>query len=393
MRNKALALFRDSIPYIKQLRHLAGSVTAAILMQQLDYYFKDYEDGFYKFLQPCDNEFYREGDSWIEELAFSEEEFRTAFDKLGVRYSSKRQFEARPVAERFLDNKGQPRFYASYHDKKQGQTWYFRNHALVDEALDNLFHNVKQVPATATVNRESRVTVNRESRVTVNRESRVTVNRESQATVNRESQATVNRESQVIETGKAGLHKPGKPVSINRESRVIETGKAGLHVLGTENTSENTTENTPEKVGAYVSEPQSSNSERTRDDALSDALFNEVESLIRVKTNTAGNYSEKIVRAIANEVAAVVSSAQTYEAVARLPEELREFNQLKNQPRTIIAGGYSLRFIAWKGDQQNAQSSERSGKTERKMDEYGYDEHGQLRLKREDGGFYSCLVL
>ena len=39
MKNKILTLFRNNIPYIKELRILSGSVTASILMQQLDYWF------------------------------------------------------------------------------------------------------------------------------------------------------------------------------------------------------------------------------------------------------------------------------------------------------------------------------------------------------------------
>ena len=56
MRNKILTLFRNNVPYIKELRQLSGSVTASILMQQLDYWFEKKPNGFYKFLEPCKNE-------------------------------------------------------------------------------------------------------------------------------------------------------------------------------------------------------------------------------------------------------------------------------------------------------------------------------------------------
>ena len=72
MRNKILTLFRNNVPYIKELRQLSGSVTASILMQQLDYWFEKKPGGFYKFLEPCENnELYKTGDSWTEELGFS----------------------------------------------------------------------------------------------------------------------------------------------------------------------------------------------------------------------------------------------------------------------------------------------------------------------------------
>ena len=81
MRNKILTLFRNNVPYIKELRQLSGSVTASILMQQLDYWFEKKPGGFYKFLEPCENnELYKTGDSWTEELGFSKYEFKTALD-------------------------------------------------------------------------------------------------------------------------------------------------------------------------------------------------------------------------------------------------------------------------------------------------------------------------
>ena len=42
MQNNTLAITRGCIPYFKELRKITGSVTASILMQQLDYWFKKY---------------------------------------------------------------------------------------------------------------------------------------------------------------------------------------------------------------------------------------------------------------------------------------------------------------------------------------------------------------
>jgi hypothetical protein len=376
MRNKALALFRDSIPYIKQLRQLTDSVTAAILMQQLDYRFNTQPEGFYKFLEPCDNEYYREGDSWTEELGFSEEEFRGAFDKLGVRYRSKQQFEARPAAERFLDEEGNPRFYASYHNKIKGYTWYFRNHALVDDLLDSLFQHAQPAAPAAPQATIAPPSVDRQSRVPVNRKTAVPVTGETPVPVTSESRVTGTGQSLVTEAGNAEFRNSANPGSVTGESRVTEPGKAGLDIEA-----ENTTENTAEKHGGYAHA-------RAREDALSEALFNEIEALIRGKTNTVNNRSDKINRAIGNEVAAVVSSAQTFEAVARLPDDLRKFNEAKGQPKTIIAGGYSLRFIAWQGDQANASSG-----NERFEGTVVEDADGTKRLQREDGGRSGARVV
>jgi len=45
MKNRLLSIIKGSIPYIKELRPVAGSVTAVILWQQLDYWFEKYPDG------------------------------------------------------------------------------------------------------------------------------------------------------------------------------------------------------------------------------------------------------------------------------------------------------------------------------------------------------------
>lgn len=167
IRNRTLALTAKTIPYVKELRPHTDSVTAAILMQQLEYRFHQYPDGFYKFTSACEHPDYREGDSWTEELGFSQAEFVGAFDKIGVRYSSKTAFNACPEAERFFTKGDNPRvkFYASYHDRAQNTTWYFRNHDAVDCLLNGLF-------GTPSVNQQSPFTVNEESAFTVNEESR-----------------------------------------------------------------------------------------------------------------------------------------------------------------------------------------------------------------------------
>lgn len=144
MGNSTLAVLHDSIPYLKRLRLFAGSVTATILMQQLDYWFEKYPEGFFKFLQPCEHESYKEGDSWTEELGFSVDEFRTAFDKIGIRHASKGQFDK--LENVFLIGESeQEKFYASYHDKIKGLTFYYRNHPLVNAALALLIQRATEM--------------------------------------------------------------------------------------------------------------------------------------------------------------------------------------------------------------------------------------------------------
>lgn len=148
MRNRILAVTKHSIPYVKELRDLAGSVTACILWQQLDYWFDNMGETFYKFLGPCEHQAYRVGDSWTEELGFSRDEFRTAFDKIGTRYSSKAAF--RRESDPF-----QGKYFASFHDKIKGLTFYIRNHKLTDAALDSIF--VKE-NSSSPVNRKPQST-------------------------------------------------------------------------------------------------------------------------------------------------------------------------------------------------------------------------------------------
>lgn len=164
MRNRILFITRNTIPYVKELQPLAGSVAGCILMQQLDYWFERFPDGFWKFLEPSNHSKYRPGDSWIEELGLSVDEFRTAFDRLGIRYKSKGIFDE-------AQDKFQRKFYCSYQDRRENLTHYYRNHDLVDKALDELI-----------TNKEQAVTVNGESPVTVKWEPPFTGNWGSQST-------------------------------------------------------------------------------------------------------------------------------------------------------------------------------------------------------------------
>lgn len=143
MRNLALSRFRTVIPYCKELREICHSVTACILMQQLDYWFERHPHGFFKFLEPCEHEQYRKGDSWQEELGFTVDEFRGAFDKIGIRYLTHTAYEkakqagteyAMPI--QLEDGCTKQAYYLSYVDKRSRLTHYRRNHHLLDDTLD-----------------------------------------------------------------------------------------------------------------------------------------------------------------------------------------------------------------------------------------------------------------
>ena len=153
MRNKILSITKNVVPYVKELRTLplVKSTNACLLMQQLDYWFVRYPDGFYKFLEPCEHTAYIEEKSWTEELSLSADEFRTAFDQIGVRYKSATEYHA--AVDKF-----QGKYYCSYTDKIARLTYYFRNHEMVDAALDTLSstetHDVNLYKSEKTISRD-----------------------------------------------------------------------------------------------------------------------------------------------------------------------------------------------------------------------------------------------
>lgn len=65
---------------------IAGSVTAAILLERMRWYWRmKGKDPFYKFNAPCEHEKYRVGDSWQEELHFDRGEFDGARRRIATR--------------------------------------------------------------------------------------------------------------------------------------------------------------------------------------------------------------------------------------------------------------------------------------------------------------------
>lgn len=118
------------IPYYPVLSSKFGSVTSAILYRQLLYWFKKMEyKPFYKFLKPCEHGAYKTGESWTEELSMTETEFRTAFQKIGIAYKSKKDFDN--AENKFIDDKGEEKYFCSYIDRLERKTYYFMNNELV----------------------------------------------------------------------------------------------------------------------------------------------------------------------------------------------------------------------------------------------------------------------
>jgi len=233
MRNRILYISRNSVPYVKELNSLTNSILSTLLMQQLDYWFERHPDGFYKFLAPSPGHaFYKEGDSWLEELGMSKDEFRTAFNKIGIAYSSKSQYAE--ATDKFAG-----RFYCSYVDRKQNLTYYYRNHQLVDQKLDELVYrnqNAGPGPGTGEPRQVIDNKANGDSTSVVKRESRFTVNGDGQLTGNPQSQSTGNGEPRDQEIGKEHDGKSDLQLSGNGQS--LGQGKSFPDLPTTEPTKE-----------------------------------------------------------------------------------------------------------------------------------------------------------
>jgi hypothetical protein len=131
------------IKFYPQIKSSLGCEKATLILGRFEYWFTKYKEGFYKFIEPCKHPLYRMGDSWSEEIGFSRKVFTKAFDLIGVRYKSKSAFQK-------SKNKFQGKLYASYHDRKTNQTYFFRNHDFAKNFIKSLFkrNNLLEKPSS-----------------------------------------------------------------------------------------------------------------------------------------------------------------------------------------------------------------------------------------------------
>ena len=108
------------VKYHPVIKKELGSYNAALLFDRLEFWFSKKKNQFYKFIKPCDHPLYKRGDSWQEEIGISEQVFRRTFDKIGVRYKSKTQFDK-------AKDKFQGKFFAYYQDRQTKTTIFVRN--------------------------------------------------------------------------------------------------------------------------------------------------------------------------------------------------------------------------------------------------------------------------
>lgn len=137
MRNRLLSITRGSIPFVKELKPYLKSTNAVLLMQQHEYWFERYPEGFYKFQQASPkNSLYRDGDSWCEELEFSIDELKGAWLIIGVSHKSPSAYK--DAANKFLRPDGSEAYYCSVYDRLTHRIRYYRNDLKVDMLLDDL---------------------------------------------------------------------------------------------------------------------------------------------------------------------------------------------------------------------------------------------------------------
>ena len=127
-----------TICYYPHLVQRTGSINAALMMAQLEFWFKVMAGkSFYKFLEPCHHELYKVGDSWSEELGMTSAELRSAFKRIGTMYKSKSAFlQTEDVFQ------GKP--YAAYYDRMRKTTYYFRNDEKVQEMMSTSLLSITQ---------------------------------------------------------------------------------------------------------------------------------------------------------------------------------------------------------------------------------------------------------
>ena len=76
----------EHIVYKPFLSTITGSITSAIMLERIRYYWKMKGNSeFYKFNADCEHPLYREGDSWQEELGFTRSEFEGARKRIATR--------------------------------------------------------------------------------------------------------------------------------------------------------------------------------------------------------------------------------------------------------------------------------------------------------------------
>ncbi len=124
-----------SIKYRPQFSRELKSVTAAILLQQINFRWRvNRGRPFYKFKLPCQHKAYRQGDSWSEELGFSRKEFDTALSKISLTPEQKKK-----IRQGVAIKKTKWQSLVEYFIDTNRMTWYSLNEDRFNDLCTELY--------------------------------------------------------------------------------------------------------------------------------------------------------------------------------------------------------------------------------------------------------------
>lgn len=137
-----LADERNVIAYRPKLAMFLGSVTGAILLQQIFFRFAHHDNQeFYKFREACSHKLYKAGDSWCEELGFTTKQFDTALGIIGTKIE-KGKSKADVMKHEVTGDEFSPSslpYLVVYWTDSNRITWYWLNRDLLGKCLKYIY--------------------------------------------------------------------------------------------------------------------------------------------------------------------------------------------------------------------------------------------------------------
>lgn len=182
-----IAKDRELIPYRKELNKLTGSVTATLFLTQALYWWhKNNKKPFYKFRNSCDHKDYRKGDSWCEELGFTEKELDYAMSCICQKTNSKRK----DAKSSLKDNLVKP--YVISRIDMDRKTYYIINEELLEKDLNKLYSGLDNIQNVDYVNYETEITKSTKGRLDYNTENTTKTNNRDNIAQNEFEQLSQN---------------------------------------------------------------------------------------------------------------------------------------------------------------------------------------------------------
>lgn len=102
--NNIIYNYSKQISYVPAIAKELKSIESAIILNRIFFYWKTKSKYFYKFKEPCTHEWYREGDSWTEELSITRKVFDNALKKISIRIKKGVTTEHNKMIEHWTTN-------------------------------------------------------------------------------------------------------------------------------------------------------------------------------------------------------------------------------------------------------------------------------------------------